>query len=524
VLAPPRQITHACPRRSHDFSRGQFDISTSQQNRDVSDPDQLVNRRVLDRYRFLTCLGEGAMGVVYLGHDELDDQHVAIKTLSENALEMYANQRSRLIERFRREIAMTRKLQHPNIVRLLADGELEEGLPFVVLEYLEGWDLRDILDDEKQIKPARAARIGLGIALALAESHSHGVVHRDLKPENVFLVQRPGADEQVKVLDFGIARGTDDEEERLTVAGTALGTPRYMAPEQVKDDTLTPACDIYTFGVLLYEMLSGDVPYWDDNQLTLALMHVNSTPPPLDVEGMEVELLESFRALILELMEKEPRKRPKAEDVANKLARLHTMALNKEEVDPDKDTQILRVDVQQLRTQGLSDTPRPTRVMGVRTTMGWGVPSAEQLQASPDNPSLSDSRAATALVTTSPSQRAETAALGSRTSLNHAATEILDTSGAAALLNKQKAATDKVKDRQKAPTAKVDGRQEAQTVSVAPIDPSLMKTMSDGPRVGTDVITLIPDDAPPKKSKLGLWLAVLVVLAAAGVGLYFALS
>jgi len=335
--------------------------------------DPYVGLTLQGRYRLVQCLGEGAMGVVYLGQDTEEKRAVAVKMLADAAMERYADQTEKLIERFKREIATTRKLSHPNIVSVLADGETTDGFPYVVLEYLEGWDLRDVLDDEEKLHPERAARVGLGIALALSESHSHGIVHRDLKPENIFLVQKTSG-EGVKVLDFGIARITEEERERLTVAGTALGTPRYMAPEQVTDAGLTPATDIYSFGILLFEMLSGDIPFYCENELDLALMHVNSVPAKLDVEGMPVELLHKWRGLIDKLLQKKPGKRPTASDVATELALLHTMALKAAEVDPDKDTQILRMDVaQHPKSVAGPNTSRPTRVLGVRTTRSGAV-------------------------------------------------------------------------------------------------------------------------------------------------------
>lgn len=334
------------------------------------DDDPYVGQTLADRFKVIQCLGEGAMGVVYYGQDLKDGSVVAIKMMSDSALERHSDQGDRLVERFKREIETTKKLNHPHIVEVLHDGETTDGMPFVVLEYLEGWDLREILDDERRLSPERAAAVGQGVALALAHSHAQGVVHRDLKPENIFLVQRTDA-EFTKVLDFGIARATAEDQERLTVAGTALGTPRYMAPEQVTDTGLTPATDVYSFGVLLFEMLSGTLPFWTENELDMALMHVHEKPAALDVEGMEVELLAGWSKLIERMLQKKPADRPGAAEVATELQMLHTFALANAEVDHDKETQILRLDVaaERLKQQRAgTDKSRPTRVLGVRMT------------------------------------------------------------------------------------------------------------------------------------------------------------
>ena len=315
------------------------------------------------------------MGVVYLGRDRTTENSVAVKMLSDAGRSRSSANTQHLVERFKREIATTKRLNHPNIVQVLSDGETDDGMPFVVLEYLEGWDLREVLDDEEKLSPRRAAHIGLGIAKALEESHRIGIVHRDLKPENVFLVQTAHG-EIVKVLDFGIARLTDEEEERLTVAGTALGTPRYMAPEQVMDTGFYPTTDIYSFGIVLFEMLSGTIPFWAENDLDLALKHVHESPPILDVEGMEIGLLQSWQELISKLLKKPHSKRPSAAMVAQQLQALLARAIETQEVRPDKETQILRFDIHATAAQGANYGARPTRVLGVRTAPNRAIPKS----------------------------------------------------------------------------------------------------------------------------------------------------
>ncbi len=457
--------------------------------------DPYVGLTLQDRYHLVECLGEGAMGVVYLGRDSKEQRTVAIKMLHETALERDPSQNHRLVERFKREIETTKKLRHPNIVAVVADGEADDGMPYVVLEYLEGWDLRDVLEDETKLTPERAARVGLSIALALEESHGLGIVHRDLKPENVFLVQRAN-DEVVKVLDFGIARGTDEDQERLTIAGTALGTPRYMAPEQVTDSGLTPKTDIYSLGVMLFEMLSGDIPFWSENELDLALMHVSRAPAKLDIEGMEIELLARWRDLVGKLLRKRPEQRPTARLVATHLATLHAMALRKAEVHPDKDTQILRMDVAKARNASLSRSShsRPTRVLGVRTTRSGSV------LVKPTGQEATDLH---------------------RDQTRRVPTHILTLAQSRTIAASQRATTDQLCDdgRAHAPMTDANHRAENKKLEAPPPNASSQPTTRSGTQVAVAALEPLHDAPAPTEAsgRVMVWaaLGVLLVLAAA---------
>lgn len=349
-------------------------MTTHQDDYDGSLDDPLVGTVLDGRYRLTECLGEGAMGSVYLADPLAGGPAVALKMLSHVALEEHADQRDVLIERFRREITMTAALHHPNIVEVLDSGTTSHGMPYIALEYLRGWDLRDVLDEEHPIHPARIARIARGVAEALTAAHKAGVIHRDLKPENVLLVPTNRGEELVKVVDFGIARlvSSANAESRLTADGTAVGTPRYMSPEQVLDRPIVPATDLYSLGIILYEMLTGRVPFLDDVEMRIPFMHVHNAPEPINVPGMPVKLLAMWQDLVMNLLQKRSQDRiQSAEEVSRRLASLEEAGLVAPRVDPSRETHILDMGSGASVMGG-----RPTRVLGVRTTNArQGTPS-----------------------------------------------------------------------------------------------------------------------------------------------------
>jgi serine/threonine-protein kinase len=218
-----------------------------------------------------------------------------------------------LEKRFKREIETTQALDHPNIVKVLHSGNTPDGGLYVALEFLAGQELRDLMYDQGRLSPVRVARIGAQIARALASAHGRGVVHRDLKPENIFVIAGSGESDKIKVVDFGIARLIAPEAKditKLTRAGTAVGTPRYMAPEQGLAQEITPQTDLYALGIMLYEMLSGDAPFDGPTEMMTALMQIQEPPPPLTVPGLDARRLAQWQALISQLLEKDPRQRP----------------------------------------------------------------------------------------------------------------------------------------------------------------------------------------------------------------------
>ncbi len=229
----------------------------------------LVGRVFSERYEILESIARGGMAEVFLAHDRSLNRRVAVKALFPE----YAREPS-FVERFRREAQAAAKLNHPNIVAVYDWGQ-EAGTYFIVMEYVEGRSLRDILYSNGALQPDAALRVGAEIAAALDAAHRKGVVHRDIKPGNVLVT--PSGD--VKVADFGIARaGTSDA---LTQAGSVMGTATYFSPEQAQGLDVDARSDLYALGVVLYEMLTGSVPFSAESPVTVAYKHVREEPMPL---------------------------------------------------------------------------------------------------------------------------------------------------------------------------------------------------------------------------------------------------
>src|SRR5579862_83084 len=210
------------------------------------------------------------MSSVYRGHDRLLERTVALKVLHPHFLDD-----PEYVERFRREARAVARLSHPNIVGVIDRGQAD-GQQFIVFEYVDGENLKQLLERTGPLPVRRVVELGIQIADALAYAHGHGLVHRDVKPQNILV--DPAGD--AKVTDFGIVRSLDVER-GVTQTGTVLGTSNYLSPEQAGGEPVTPATDIYSLGVVLYELLAGDVPFRGDNLVVVAMKHVTEHPPSL---------------------------------------------------------------------------------------------------------------------------------------------------------------------------------------------------------------------------------------------------
>jgi serine/threonine-protein kinase len=264
---------------------------------------------IAGRYRLGQLLGEGATGAVYQAHDLAQDRQVAIKILHHAKLGD-----AQVVKRFKAEARAASRLDHVNVTGVLDAGEESSGRLYLVMEYVSGQTLEDVLARARILPPLRAIGIAAQVCSALTRAHEQGIVHRDIKPENIMLVAGNERDsrhaEIVKVCDFGVAKFMDPDAENanLTVAGAIFGSPPYMSPEQAAGAALDFKSDLYSLGVTLYEMTTGRLPFVGESLIELMNKHMHEPPtrPSNVVAGYDSRL----EAIVLRLLAKAPRDRP----------------------------------------------------------------------------------------------------------------------------------------------------------------------------------------------------------------------
>ncbi|MSQ85097.1 MAG: serine/threonine protein kinase [Myxococcales bacterium] len=280
------------------------------------DGNQLVGRVLAGRYKLLKLIGQGGMGSVFQGTDsQMSNRVVAIKILASH---LVADEKQ--VARFEQEARAANQLRHPNTISVIDFGQ-SEGLIYMVMEYLTGETLTVILR-QGQCETARCLYMIRQVLKSLAEAHSKGIIHRDLKPDNIFVCEIYGEKDFIKVIDFGIAKFLESGGQELTQAGKMFGTPRYLSPEQAQGLPLSAASDLYSLGVILFEMLSGRPPFLAEDPIAVAIKHVQEAPPTFADVAPNLYVPEELDHLVFKMLAKKAAQRfQSAEEVLEAIDR-----------------------------------------------------------------------------------------------------------------------------------------------------------------------------------------------------------
>ncbi len=270
----------------------------------------LIGQVVGGRYHIVGLIGEGGMGIVYKAEQRLGStvRKVAVKTLHAEL-----SRDPSITARFHREVGTVAQLEHPNTVKVYDFGSTDDGTLYIAMEFLDGRSLSKVIETEGALEPRRVGNLIRQVAGSLDEAHRQGIVHRALKPENVLLIDRAGEKDVVKLVDFGIAARTEsadrEKEQKLTQQGMVLGTPPYMSPEQFTGKHLDARSDVYSLGIMAYEMLTGQLPFQADTPWQWATHHMTSPPRSFDEIPAGARIPEALRRTVLKALSKEPHDR-----------------------------------------------------------------------------------------------------------------------------------------------------------------------------------------------------------------------
>lgn len=284
----------------------------------------MIGRIFMGRYETVRLLGEGGMGKVYLARQLDLGRQVVVKVMHEHVA---AEPKFR--DRFQRETLLMARFAHPYAVTLY-DASLTDG-PCIVMEYIRGVNLEHLLQRHERLSYARVGRLLSQLCEVLQAAHEQGLIHRDLKPANLMVVDHDSPREKIKVMDFGLAKlvdGAASMDYRASSAEFAVGTPGYICPEQVRGDNVDHRGDIYSVGVMLYELLTGRLPFLGASSMDLMLAHATETPPRFATLNLPIEIPEPIEAAVFVCLEKHPNDRPQS---ARELADMFEAAMAMEE-------------------------------------------------------------------------------------------------------------------------------------------------------------------------------------------------
>ncbi len=290
--------------------------ATDETVRETTPGEVGLGMTIAGQYRLDRELGSGGVGTVYAAYDVRLRRDVAVKVLKGTF-----SSDPVAVQRFQREAIASCRVHHPNAVTVYEFAVTSTGLPYLVMELLQGWTLDALLDVEERLSPARCASILVPASRAIHEVHGAGMVHRDVKPANIFL-ETSGGQERVKVLDFGVAKLLESSaaESGLTVDGMVLGTPAYMAPERFGRAPIDARADVYSLGVILFQMLEGKRPFAPASGELLAFARMHAAAPVPSLDRSRAEAGAALETLIHDAMAKDPSRRPTAAEFAERLA------------------------------------------------------------------------------------------------------------------------------------------------------------------------------------------------------------
>ena len=270
-------------------------------------PDPLIGRVIAERFRIVSLIARGGMGKVYKAEQAPLGRSCAIKVLNPN---YNGDADPEFHRRFFREASITSRITHPNSVTIFDYGKTEDEIYYMAMEYLEGQTLHHALREVGTMHEDRVGRIAQQICRALREAHTLDVIHRDLKPANIFLSKHGDDEDFVKVLDFGLVKHLSERpEEQLTQTGLFMGSPKYMAPEQIQGGQVDARTDVYSLGIMMYEMLAGKVPFERPSSVNILMAHVGEPPPPMRAVNPNIVISPNFEELVMRCIAKDPNER-----------------------------------------------------------------------------------------------------------------------------------------------------------------------------------------------------------------------